>query len=146
MKSILFILFASCISLVSCDKEYPNDNGLARVVFDPGNLKFISTSMNPKKGTMSALYGNQAALESLSKEEMKPEPGSVMKLVTWRYHDNPQYFGGTINGELLSVETVLTDQQGNISYDVKNNQGNKAVQAQTERIQYFMSYRPVKRP
>ncbi|PWN72011.1 hypothetical protein C1631_005205 [Chryseobacterium phosphatilyticum] len=147
MKSILLILLASCISLVSCSKENNNDNGLVRVVFDPGNLKFISTSLNPRKETMSALYGNQEALKSLSTQDTKPQNGSIMKLVTWRYHDNPQYFGGKITGELVSVETILADNEGNISYDIKNNEAAESKQHRPEeRVQYFMSYQPVKRP
>lgn len=147
MKNTLLILFASFISLTSCSKEnQDNDKGLTRLVFDPGNLKFISTSLNPKKETMSALYGNGKAVESLSKEALKPEEGSLMKLVTWRYHDNPQYFGGKITGELISIETVKADDRGNITYDSQNTQTKNNHSDQTERIQYFMSYRPVSRP
>jgi len=147
MKNTLLILLAGFISLVSCTKENSNDNRLMRVVFDPGNLKFISTSLNPKKETMSALYGNEQALKSLSKEATQPEAGAIMKLVTWRYHENPQYIGGTITGELLRVETIQVDGNGSVSYDAKDNQDKNHQQyKKEERVQYFMSYRPVNRP
>ncbi|KAA2223718.1 hypothetical protein [Chryseobacterium sediminis] len=147
MKNAILILMVSLVALTSCGKENNDtDNGLKRVVFDPGHLKFISNSLNPKKETMSALYGNTKALESLSKESKSPEAGAVMKLVTWRYHDNPQYIGGTITGELVSIETVQADQSGNISYNVKNNLPESSSPDKEERIQYFMSYRPVSRP
>ncbi|CAI8819882.1 hypothetical protein [Chryseobacterium sp. IT-36CA2] len=145
MKNTILILLVSLVSLTACSKEN-NDNGLSRVVFDPGNLTFISNSLNPKKKTMSALYGNEKALESLSKQNQTPEAGAVMKLLTWKYHDNPQYIGGTITGELVSIETVQTDNIGNISYTIKNAQPQTASSDKEERVHYFMSYRPVSRP
>lgn len=147
MKNTILILLVSLVSLTACSKENSNtNNGLSRVVFDPGPLKFISNSLNPKKETMSALYGNEKALESLSGEKQTPEAGAVMKLVTWKYHDNPQYIGGTITGELVSIETVQADSAGNVSYDLKNDQPENTFSNKEERIQYFMSYRPVARP
>lgn len=147
MKNIILILMVSLVYLTACSKEnnVTNDR-LSRVVFDPGHLKFISNSLNPKKKTMSALYGNEKALASLSKESQTPEAGAVMKLVTWKYHDNPQYIGGTITGELVSIETLQADNAGNISYDLKNDQPENTSSNKEERIQYFMSYRPVSRP
>lgn len=137
---------ASFTVLTSC-KNTDTDKNHLRIVFDPGSLKFISTSLNVKNKTMSALYGNPEALQSLSKENNPPEAGSVLKLVTWQYHDNPQYIGGTITGELLKVETVKATQNKIASYELRtarqteNNPSNKE-----ERIQYIMSYTPVTRP
>lgn len=147
MKNTILILWVSLISLTACSKENNDlNNGLVRVVFDAGSLKLISNSLNPKKETMSALYGNEKALKSLSKKSRTPEAGAVMKLVTWKYHDNPQYIGGTITGELVSIETVQADNAGNISYDLKNDQPKNTFSNKEERIQYFMSYRPLSRP
>lgn len=147
MKNTILISLVSLLTLTACSKENNDkDNGLKRVVFDPGPLKFISNSLNPKKETMSALYGNEKALESLSEENKTPEAGTIMKLVTWKYHENPQYIGGTITGELVSIETVQADNTGNISYDIKNDLTKTTSPNKEERIQYFMSYRPVSRP
>lgn len=147
MKNTILILLVSLVSLTACSKENNDkESELVRAVFDPGNLKFISTSLNPKKKTMSALYGNEKALESLSKENQSPGAGAVMKLVTWRYHDNPQYIGGTITGELVSIETVQADHLGKVSYDIKNNLPQNSSPNKEERVHYFMSYRPVSRP
>ncbi|MFS4473332.1 hypothetical protein [Chryseobacterium sp. T20] len=147
MKNTILILLVSLIAFTACSKEnHDTNNGLSRVVFNPGHLKFISNSLNPKKKTMSALYGNEKALESLSKENQAPEAGSVMKLVTWKYHDNPQYTGGTITGELVSIETVQADNAGNVSYDLKNDLPQNSSPNKEERVQYFMSYHPVSRP
>lgn len=147
MKNTILILLVSFVSLTACSKENNDkESELVRAVFDPGNLKFISTSLNPKKKTMSALYGNEKALESLSKESKTPNAGAVMKLVTWKYHDNPQYIGGTITGELMSIETVQADHLGKISYDIKNSLVQNSPPDKEERVHYFMSYRPVSRP
>ncbi|WP_288447289.1 hypothetical protein [uncultured Chryseobacterium sp.] len=147
MKSTILIFMVSLIALTACSKKNNDkDNELVRVVFNPGHLKLVSNSLNPKKKTMSALYGNEQALKSLSQETRKPEAGTVMKLVTWRYHDNPQYIGGTITGELVSIETVQTDHLGNTSYDIKNNQPGTSLPDKMERIRYFMSYTPFSRP
>ncbi|WP_160137618.1 hypothetical protein [Chryseobacterium sp. c4a] len=147
MKNTIVILLVSFISLTSCSKKNnDNNNGLMRVVFDPGHLQFISTSLNPKNKTMSALYGNEKALESLSKASNTPDAGSLMKLVTWRYHDNPQYIGGTITGELVSIETIQTDTTGNVSYEIQNTAVKSTSFNKEERIHYFMSYLPVSRP
>ncbi|MDQ0594892.1 hypothetical protein QFZ37_003261 [Chryseobacterium ginsenosidimutans] len=146
MKKILFIIMSVCALFTACKIDEP-DKDLKRIVFDPGNLKFISTSLNTKKETSSALYGNQEALESLSSENNQLKIGSTLKLVTWKYHENPQYIGGTITGELLSVETFKTDKNGKISYQIQNstekenNPSNKE-----ERIKHIMSYEPVVRP
>lgn len=146
MKKISLIIVSICALFTACKIDEP-DKDLHRVVFDPGNLKFISTSLNTTKETSSALYGNQEALQSLQSEIHQPKPDSELKLVTWKYHENPQYIGGTITGELLSVETLKTDKNGKISYQIQNssekenNQFNKE-----ERIKYIMSYKPVVRP
>jgi hypothetical protein len=146
MKKILFIIMSVCALFTACKIDEP-DKDLHRVVFDPGNLKFISTSLNTKKETSSALYGNQKSLESLSGENNQPKPNSEFKLVTWKYHENPQYIGGTITGELLRVETIKTDKTGNISYQIRNYSKTENFQPnKEERVKYIMSYKPVVRP
>jgi hypothetical protein len=146
MKKTLLIIVSICAIFTACKIDEP-DKDLHRAVFDPGNLKFISTSLNTIKETSSALYGNQEALQSLTNENNQPKPDSEFKLVTWKYHENPQYIGGTITGELLSVETITTDKNGNISYSVKNASEKEKIQPnKEERIKYIMSYKPVTRP
>lgn len=146
MKKILLIIVSICALFTACKIDEPYKD-LHRVVFNPGNLIFISTSLNTTKETSSALYGNQEAVQSLQSETQQPKPDTELKLVTWKYHENPQYIGGTITGELLSVETLKTDKNGKISYQIQNssekenNQFNKE-----ERIKYIMSYKPVVRP
>ena len=146
MKKILPIIASICAIFTACKIDEP-EKDLHRAVFDPGNLKFISTSLNTIKETSSALYGDQEALESLQSEINQPKPNSEFKLVTWKYHENPQYIGGTITGELLSVETLKTDKNGKISYQFKDNSKTENNPSNTEeRIKYLMSYKPVVRP
>lgn len=146
MKKILLIIVSICAIFTACKIDEP-DKDLHRVVFDPGNLKFISTSLNTTKETSSALYGNQEALTSLSSENNQPKIGSVIKLVTWKYHENPQYIGGTITGELLSVETIQSDKNGKVSYQIQNTSKIENFQPnKEERVKYIMSYKPVVRP
>lgn len=146
MKKALFTTLSICALFTACKIDEP-DKDLKRIVFDPGDLKFISTSLNTKKETSSALYGNPQALASLSSGKPDLENNSIIKLVTWKYHDNPQYIGGTITGELLSVETLQADNKGKISYQIRNTSAT-APQASNkeERIRYIMSYKPVMRP
>ncbi len=144
MKKIFLIIVSICAIFTACKIDEP-DKDLKRIVFDPGNLQFISTSLNPKKETSSALYGNPEALQSLTDGNYLPS--SEFKLVTWKYHENPQYIGGTITGELLSIETLIVDKNGNTSYRIQNSsEKEKNQQNQKERIQYIMSYQPVIRP
>lgn len=146
MKKLLFIALSIFALFTACKIDEP-DKDLKRIVFDPGDLKFISTSLNTKKETSSALYGNPQALASLSGEKLQLEKGSVIKLVTWKYHDNPQYIGGTITGELLSVETLRTTNEGKVSYQVQNTSAAEpAPYDESERVRYIMSYKPVVRP
>lgn len=146
MKKILFIIMSVCTLFTACKIDEP-DKDLKRVIFDPGNLKLISASLNTTKKTSSALYGNQEAQQSLTGENYPPKPNSEFKLVTWKYHENPQYIGGTINGELLSIETFKSDKNGNISYTIQNSSEKEKFQPnKEERIKYIMSYKPVIRP
>lgn len=135
----LFFLLLIVTAFTACKNETPA-NDQQRIVFDAGDLKFIASSLNPKLETMSALYGNDSALHSLAKGDHQPAAGAVLKLVTWRYHDNPQYFGGKINGELLSVESI---QAGSWQLNFGTLQ---RTASPAERIDYIMTYQPVQIP
>ena len=145
MKKKLLILLTGGILLSACKQKHSN-NEQVRIVFDAGNLKFIASSLNPKQETMSALYGNDIANRLLSAGDSLPQPGgAVIKLVTWRLHDDPQYFGSSINGELLSVETVSIAADDTPSYRLDHGSLPQPVQ-QDERIRYIMGYKPVQFP
>lgn len=154
MIKLIFMVLVSGLLLTACVHQREKDK-YTRIVFDSGNLKFVASSLNQTNETMSALYGNYEAYTSLSGRDSIPAAGSILKLVTWRYHDNPGYFGGKINGELLSVETVTADEDGRVIYHQVNssnnwNQPNQQNQQpsvrQQKRIAYLMGYQPVAFP
>ncbi|MBC9914640.1 hypothetical protein [Chitinophaga varians] len=140
----LFYLLLLAAFFTACKNERPA-NGQSRIVFEPGGLKFIASSLHPKQETMSALYGNDSALQSLAGSEHQTTAGTMIKLVTWRYHDNPQYFGGKINGELLSIESIQTDSRGAVTYHLDFGTLQRPA-APTARIAYIMTYKPVQIP
>lgn len=146
MKKQVTLMILSVFLCYSCKEN--KDLNRVRIVFDAEGLEFISMSLNPMAQTTSALYGNMEAFESLSNQDETPKAGSIIKLVTWKYHDNPQYTGSTINGELLRVETVMVDPNGVISYSIKSVTGSRTMEAgqKDERIKYLMSFKPVSRP
>ena len=134
--------------LTSCKSGQKDNEDYVRIVFDAGGLKFIASSLNSSQDIITALYGNEIAYQSLSAADSIPQKGAILKLVTWRFHDNPQYFGSKINGELLSVESISSDEASGLVYHLQgtvpgiNNNSLKKM----ERINYMMSYRPVLLP
>ena len=106
MKKILSVLFLCSLIFGSCSKNISDkENGKIRFMFEPGELKFISSSFNTDRQTMSALYGNKEALSLLEGARHSHDRVSL-KLVTYKMMEDPQYFGSKVNGELLRVETV----------------------------------------
>lgn len=147
MSKVIITILGSFFLLISCKNEDSHKDHV-RLVFDAGQLKFISSSLNKKKETMSALYGNNQAVQSLLKKNNEPEPGTEMTLVTWKYHENPQYVGGTITGELLSIEKVETNSNRITSYHKESTVEKEKIEPadKKQRIQYMLSYQPVVMP
>lgn len=146
MKRIFYLSTIISFLLTACTSREA-DHQLKRIVFDAGHLNFIAASLNSGKETMAALYGNQEAVALLLQENKKSETKAEFKLATFKYHENPQYTGGTITGELISVETIQADRDGNVSYNYRDSSGlEKSPQDEKERIRYILSYKPVSRP
>src|SRR5690606_35709035 len=99
------ILLLSGFIIAACGPNSEKKTDKVRFMFDPGTLQFISASFHTEQQTMSALYGNPAAIALLSDPE-HPRQQVSLKLVTYRMQDNPQYFGAKINGELIRVESI----------------------------------------
>ncbi|MCL8538520.1 hypothetical protein M9991_16760 [Chryseobacterium gallinarum] len=143
MKKVLSIVLLTSLIFGSCAKNPEKETGKIRFIFDPGNLKFISSSFNPNLQTMSALYGNQKGISALGTKQ--GIIGVDLKLVTYKMQDDPNYFGSKVNGELLSVETVKTDQMGNLKYGIEfgrvsSNESSK------QRMSSILEYQPIKLP
>ncbi|MGN7784917.1 hypothetical protein ACTJIJ_10330 [Niabella sp. 22666] len=146
MKRIFYLSIIVSALLTACTSGEA-DHQLKRIVFDAGGLNFIAASLNPGKETMSALYGNQEAILLLLQENKENEAKAEFKLATFKYHENPQYTGGTITGELISIETLQADKQGKMYYHFTDSSGlEKGPQDEKERIQYILGYKPVSRP
>ncbi|MDR2270302.1 MAG: hypothetical protein LBF27_05285 [Sphingobacterium sp.] len=143
MKKILYILLFSSLIFGSCAKNPEKETGKIRFMFDPGSLKFISSSFNPNLQTMSALYGNQQGISAL--ETDKKTTGIDLKLVTYEMQDDPNYFGSKVNGELVSVETIKTDQMGNLEYGIEFGKVSSD-ESSDQRIKSILDYQPLKFP
>ncbi|WP_343558798.1 hypothetical protein [Sphingobacterium sp.] len=143
MKKALYILLFSSLIFGSCAKNPEKETGKIRFMFDAGNLKFISSSFNPNLQTMSALYGNQKGISAL--ETKQGIIGVDLKLVTYKMQDDPNYFGSKVNGELLSVETVKSDQMGNLKYGIEFGKLSSD-ESSEQRISSILEYQPIKLP
>ena len=75
--------------------------------FNQMDLKGINSSINPKRATMSTLYGNNPAL-SVMKSGSPHQDGEVLALVTWKQQEDEHWFGARIPGALLSVDLIKT--------------------------------------
>lgn len=144
MKKMLSILLLTSIIFGSCTKSNEHETGKIRFMFDAGDLQFISSSFNPDQQTMSALYGNQQAIEILTGSN-KRLPGSAFKQVTYRMQDDPNYFGSKVNGELLCVETVKTDPKGNLTYGVEFGK-TASDESKEQRMLHILNQEPIKFP
>jgi hypothetical protein len=68
-----------------------------------GNV--ITSFADPRMGTMSTLYGNDAAIKS-ARSGLAYPAGSVITLVTWSQRQDPHWFGGRIPDSLKSIERL----------------------------------------
>lgn len=143
MKKTLYILLFSSLIFGSCAKNPKKETERIRFMFDPGSLKFISSSFNPNLQTMSALYGNQQGISVLGTE--KKITGVDLKFVTYKMQDDPNYFGSKVNGELVSVETIKTDQMGNLEYGIEFGKLSSD-QSKDQRIRSILDHQPIKFP
>jgi hypothetical protein len=94
-----------------------------RLPYDPLQWRVITSSVNKTDGTMSTLYGNDAAIAQARSTPQTPYPaGAVLALVTWNEQEDKHWFGGRIPGVVRSVEFVRasggTNGSPSYSYDI----------------------------
>lgn len=113
MKNLSYLLTLFGIALfVSCNK-ISNANPINDVAslpssfgFDARHQKVVALFFDKKNGTIATLYGNDFAFDSASNSLHSHVAGEVYTMVTWKYEANPQWFGGTVPGELQEVEVL----------------------------------------
>ena len=65
----------------------------------------ITSSVDKANGTMSTLYGNDAAVQHARTAPRTPyPPGAILALVTWNEQEDKHWYGGRIPGRLYAVE------------------------------------------
>lgn len=143
MKKILSILLLSSLLFGACAKNSGKETGKIRFIFDPGSLKFISSSFNPKLQTMSALYGNRPGISVLGTD--RRIKGAALTLVTYRMQDDPNYFGSRISGTLLSIETVKSGPMGTLEYKIEYGKISSDESGE-QRIRSILEHQPLSFP
>ncbi|MDB5130185.1 hypothetical protein [Mucilaginibacter sp.] len=110
---ILHLLGASLaiIALSGCTNDSKKVT-LREFEFNDSGLKVITSYVNEKAGTMSILYGNEAALNYSIKGNGEHVTGEVFKQVTFKQQAHEFWYGSRINGALQQVETINTVLQG----------------------------------
>jgi len=130
--------------MTACNKVQET-SAYTRIVFNSDSLRVITSSVNKKLETMSILYGNDKAYDSALDSTGTHVPGEIFTFVTWQYHDNPFFYGSTINGELLSIESIHVNEGSAIDYKIDEGNPlpvNGVMLHQEERVKYILEHTP----
>ena len=143
MKKLLLAVIGIAVFFTACRQPQPQTG--TRIVFDAGGQRVITHSVNKRQETMSILYGNAPAYAAALSGNGLHRAGERYTFVTWKYHDNPMYYGSKINGELISVEALQFTPAGQIDYQVMRGKVppvNGRPLDRESRIRYLLEYRP----
>ena len=93
----------------------------ANLPYQPLDWTPVTMFVDQRTHTMSTLYGNEAALNSLQASNASSaapgyNEGAVLALVTWVQRDDPHWFGGRIPDSPASVEFLTVGPQNALSY------------------------------
>lgn len=131
----------------------------AHLPYEPLNWRAITMYVDPAKGNMATLYGNEIALQAahaylkVSSAGKKPvyPAGAVLALVTWSQREDPHWFGGRMPNRPQSVEFVevasLEETSRYRQYagpSLTENNGNTKVAA--ERTSFIVELSPAQLP
>lgn len=114
MKPLHSILIAFIIIFSGCNR-YNTDNlnekasvsALDALPENPLLFSPITFSINPKKMTMSTLYGNTIAFQYAKTAADSSYPkGSVIYEVTWKQKSDSLWYGANIPDKIISIEKV----------------------------------------
>jgi hypothetical protein len=77
---------------------------------NPLTWRVISSMADPQNGTMSTLYGNNAAVcYARSHSQQQYPAGAVIAVVTWTQIEDSRWFGAKIPSHVQSVEFVTVN-------------------------------------
>jgi len=93
----------------------------ASLPYQPLDWHAITMYVDPNSHTISTLYGDDAAMQSVNAHSNASErsaymPGSVLALVTWVLRDDPHWFGARIPTVPKSVEFVQMAASGQMNH------------------------------
>lgn len=154
----LILCAAGCASNGSeVTAKFNQEAALAgQLPMNPLAWRLISSFTDPGNGTMSTLYGNDAAVDYARTHSQHDYPaGSVLSLVTWTQVEDPRWFGAKIPAQVKSVEfiTVGAAANGGAGYSYELYTGNPLTRTSAqqfgvppERIAYFLSSRAAVMP
>lgn len=106
---ICFIVFLSaCISETENNLNLQASlNKTEGLTVNPLLENVITSSINPKAGTMQILYGNKIAWDYVNTHtDLQYPKGSVLYSVTWRQKPDSLWFGANIPKEIVQIEQV----------------------------------------
>lgn len=112
--------------------------------YQPLGWNAITLYVDPKNGTTSTLYGNEAARKT-------SRTGAVLALVTWAQREDPHWFGARIPDVPRSVEFVETGVDGH-AYRYRNYSGTGLQEqhpgeaVETQRAAFVLSLKPAELP
>ncbi|MBP0902222.1 hypothetical protein ACFSKN_04945 [Mariniflexile gromovii] len=140
----------SALSIMACSNKPIAETDSKRLIFDHESMIVITTVINPKLETMAVLYGNKRAYQAALLENDVHNPGEEYIYVTWKYIENPRWFGSNISKDLVSVERIRVKQDEEREYlvfDYRIEKGNplpvNGVQLNKKaRMDYIFEYRP----
>lgn len=135
--TLLLAITISC-GLTGCDSRTPEPSSTNRHATLEGKLPYnplawraITAWTNQRKGTMSTLYGNDAAIAHARSGSTDPYPqGSVLAVVTWEQREDPHWFGARIPSQPQSVEFVTISSAGDRQPVYARYQGSPLAQVQ----------------
>jgi hypothetical protein len=121
MKTLLKLVFISVI-IVSCGQKKTGTLNIPASVQqndelaeNPLLMNAITSSVQPKEGTMSTLYGNEIAFNYAQKNTgANYPPGTVLYEVTWKQKPDEVWLGGNIPKSIYSVERIVFNDSGMI--------------------------------
>ncbi|SHL85797.1 hypothetical protein [Chryseobacterium polytrichastri] len=126
MKNYSIYLILALILIVSCQQKSQKVLNVEASIQKSDELKEnpllmspITSSIQPKKKTMSTLYGNDIAFNYAKTNFNSNYPqNSTLYEVTWMQKPDELWFGANIPKEVLSVEKITFLDKGIIAYEM----------------------------